>query len=82
MFSPRPVGPAAGPAVNLPPRYTPTRHNVRQFAQNYNVPVVHPSHTTNVVTHNWRYFHSYPHTESTVHCTTCQDIHCGPGRRF
>ena len=84
MFSPRPgvgagPGAAAGPTRMLPPRYTPARQNVRQFDQNYVVPVVHPSHTQNIVRHNWKYYHSYPHTESTTHCTTCQEFHCPPG---
>lgn len=71
MFGPR-------RQVNLPPRYTPTRQSVRQFDTDYVVPVVHPSHTTNIHRQNWKYFHNYPHTESHVHQKTCQEFHCSP----
>lgn len=71
MFGPRRV-------VNLPPRFTPVRRSFRQFDTDIIVPVVHPSHTTNIHRQNWKYFHSYPHTESNVFCRTCQEFHCPP----
>ncbi|MDG5788482.1 CotD family spore coat protein [Evansella sp. AB-P1] len=91
MFSPRPgvpAGPGVAPAVGprtaqyYPPRVAPTRHNVRQMNVDHVVPVVHPSHTTNVVNNNWKYFHNFPHTESTVCRTTCQDYMCPPRHRY
>ncbi|MBU9721419.1 MULTISPECIES: CotD family spore coat protein [Bacillaceae] len=83
MFSPRPgvpAGPAPRAAQYYPQRVAPTRQSVRQFDVDHVVPVVHPSHTTNVVNNNWRYYHSFPHTESTVCRTTCQDFICPPRR--
>ncbi|MED5245963.1 MULTISPECIES: CotD family spore coat protein [Priestia] len=41
------------------------------------VPVVHPSHTTNIYQKNYKYMHSFSHTESVV----CQETHqhfCAP----
>ncbi|SDZ58580.1 Inner spore coat protein D [Evansella caseinilytica] len=81
------AAPVAAPAIAptaaqfYPPRVTPTRQSVRQFNVDHVVPVVHPSHTTNVITNNWRYYHSFPHSESTVCRTTCQDFICPPRPR-
>jgi spore coat protein D len=44
----------------------PTQHAVRQHDCNYVVPVVHPRHTTNVVNHQYDFYHSFPQTESRV----------------
>ncbi|WP_280771875.1 CotD family spore coat protein [Salipaludibacillus daqingensis] len=44
----------------------PTQQAVRERDCNYVVPVVHPSHTTNVINHRYDFHHSYPHTESRV----------------
>ncbi|UCZ51500.1 spore coat protein [Bacillus shivajii] len=63
----------------MPPKYCPTKHHVTEKDCDYLVPVVHPSHTTNVVNHNYKYFHNFPHTESTVHRVNHQQFSCGPG---
>ncbi|MCE7792348.1 spore coat protein [Salipaludibacillus sp. CUR1] len=57
----------------------PTKQRVRNFQCDYIVPVVHPSHTTNVVNHRYNFQHSYPHTESRV--DRIQNFHtmAGPG---
>lgn len=62
----------------MPPKYCPIQHSVTEQDCDYIVPVVHPSHTTNVVNHNYKYVHSYPHTESTVNRITSQQFAAGP----
>lgn len=57
----------------------PTQQGVREFNCDYIVPVVHPSHTTNVVNHRYNFHHSYPHTESTVNRIFNQSFNVGPG---
>ncbi|MED3947134.1 CotD family spore coat protein [Priestia aryabhattai] len=74
--------PQAKPCGQLPPQtmpaqYDPVKQNTSFTGQDVFVPVVHPSHTTNVYQKNYKYMHSFPHTESVV----CQETHqhfCAP----
>jgi len=59
------------PPQSMPAQYDPVNHNTSFTGQDVFVPVVHPSHTTNVYQKNYKYMHSFPHTESLV----CQETH-------
>ncbi|QKS71306.1 spore coat protein [Paenalkalicoccus suaedae] len=63
----------------LPAQICPTVQGVNEINCDYNVPVIHPSHTTNVVNHRYNFYHSYPHTESTVNRVFNQNFVQGPG---
>lgn len=65
----------------LPAQCCPTQQSVRERNCDYIVPVIHPSHTTNVVNHRYNFQHSYPHTESTVNRVTNQHFNAGPGQQ-
>lgn len=65
------------PPQTMPAQYDPVQQNSSFTGQDVIVPVVHPSHTTNVYQKNFKYMHSFPHTESVV----CQETHqhfCAP----
>ncbi|MCR6110928.1 spore coat protein CotH [Bacillus sp. A301a_S52] len=70
--------PCSKPQV-LATQFCPPKCNVRELNCDYIVPVVHPSHTTNLVNHRYNFHHSYPHTESTVNRIFNQSFNVGPG---
>ncbi|MGJ9381628.1 CotD family spore coat protein [Salipaludibacillus sp. CF4.18] len=64
----------------LPAQVCPGQQSVQEKNCDYIVPVVHPSHTTNVVNHRYNFQHSYPHTESTVNRITNQHSYGPPAQ--
>ncbi len=67
------------PTKVLPAIVCPTKCCVNHSNENIIVPVVHPSHTTNVHHTNYQYQHHFPHTQSFVNEVTKTDIGPVPG---
>lgn len=63
----------------LPAIVCPTKCNVTNTFQNNIVPVIHPSHTTNINHINYQYQHHFPHTQSNVNEVTHQNFYAGSG---
>jgi spore coat protein D len=68
-----------GPSKVLPATVCPPKCCVNQSFENIIVPVVHPSHTTNVHHTNYQVQHHFPHTQSNVNEVTSNDIGPVPG---
>ncbi|MGR5900823.1 CotD family spore coat protein [Bacillus cereus] len=66
------------PTQTLPAQYNPVQQNTTTSNQDVIIPVVHPSHTTHVNQTNYKYVHSFPHTESVVNQTTQQHLYSQP----
>ncbi|WP_254434228.1 CotD family spore coat protein [Halobacillus sp. Marseille-Q1614] len=67
------------PAVQQPTETMPAQvEPVREFTENFNrevlIPVVHPSHTTQIHHTHYKYLHSYPHTCSVVNTYSCENV--------
>jgi spore coat protein D len=58
------------PTQTAPAQYSPMKQNTQFTGQDVIVPMVHPSHTTHVNQTNFKYMHSYPHTQSVVNQAT------------
>ncbi len=63
------------PAKTMPEQVSPTRQNNEFVGQDVYVPVVHPTHTTQVNHTTYKYMHSYPHTRSVVNSVS-EEHHC------
>lgn len=62
-----PVKPAMQlPAKTAPAQVSPTKQNTEYVGQDVYIPVMHPSHTTQINHTTYKYMHSYPHTKSVV----------------
>ncbi|MCA0149617.1 spore coat protein [Rossellomorea vietnamensis] len=74
--------PQVSPAMQLPTKVMPAQYDpVKQFTENQSqevqIPMVHPSHTTQVQHTHYKYIHSFPHTQSVVQSTSCEHV-CAP----
>lgn len=67
------------PTCCLPPIVHPAKCFVNNTCQNYIVPHIHPSHTTNVNHQFYAHQHHYPHTESFVNEVSHQHFNVAPG---
>jgi spore coat protein D len=67
------------PTKVLPAIVCPTKCCVNHQFENIVLPVVHPSHTTNVNHTNIQKQHHFPHTQSVVNEVTSSDIGPVPG---
>ncbi|MCM3006361.1 CotD family spore coat protein [Priestia koreensis] len=65
------------PTQMMPAQFDPVKQNTSVTKQDIVVPVVHPSHTTHINQQNYKYMHSFPHTQSVVNQTTHQHF-CAP----
>lgn len=68
----------------MPAQYDPVKRNTSFTGQDVFVPVVYPSHTTNIYQKNYKYMHSFPHKESVVYQETHQHFYapsCPPRPR-
>lgn len=63
------------PAKELPAQYSPVKQNTEYVGQDVLVPVVHPTHTTQINHTTYKYMHSYPHTKSVVNSVS-HEHHC------
>ena len=63
----------------LPAIVHPTKCCTNHSYQNYVVPHIHPSHTTNVNHEFYAHQHYYPHTESFANEVSHQHFNAGPG---
>ncbi|MBM7713896.1 CotD family spore coat protein [Siminovitchia sp. FSL H7-0308] len=80
-----PVKPAMQlPAKTMPAQISPTKQNTEYVGQDVYIPVMHPSHTTQINHTTYKYMHSYPHTKSAVnsiseehYCVCPPKHHCG-----
>ncbi|MDQ0883448.1 CotD family spore coat protein [Peribacillus sp. V2I11] len=82
-YSPSAVSPAqygptqTSPSQVAPAQVSPTQQFVNTNVSNTVIPVVHPSHTTNVNKHVNTYKHYFPHTQSVVNECYNQHLICG-----
>jgi hypothetical protein len=82
-YSPMAVSPAqygpthTSPSQVAPAQVSPTQQYVNTNVSNTVIPVVHPSHTTNVNKHVNTYKHYFPHTQSVVNECYNQHLICG-----
>ncbi|MCP1153791.1 CotD family spore coat protein [Peribacillus frigoritolerans] len=82
-YSPSAVSPAqfgptqTSPSQVAPAQVSPTQQYVNTNVSNTVIPVVHPSHTTNVNKHVNTYKHYFPHTQSVVNECYNQHLICG-----
>ncbi|MBO1000097.1 hypothetical protein IOC57_20450 [Bacillus sp. SD075] len=82
-YSPTAVSPAqygptqTSPSQVAPAQVSPTQQFVNTNVSNTVIPVVHPSHTTNVNKHVNTYKHYFPHTQSVVNECYNQHLICG-----
>lgn len=82
-YSPTAVSPAqygptqTSPSQVAPAQVSPTQQYVNTNVSNTVIPVVHPSHTTNVNKHVNTYKHYFPHTQSVVNECYNQHLICG-----
>ncbi|MFJ7928196.1 CotD family spore coat protein [Peribacillus sp. NPDC096448] len=82
-FSPMAVSPAqygptqTSPSQVAPVQVSPTQQYVNTNVSNTVIPVVHPSHTTNVNKHVNTFKHYFPHTQSVVNECYNQHLICG-----
>ncbi|WP_082232178.1 CotD family spore coat protein [Halobacillus massiliensis] len=72
-------GNQVAPAVQEPTETMPAQvEPVREFTENFNrevlIPVVHPSHTTQIHHTHYKYLHSFPHTCSVVNTYSCENV--------
>ncbi len=63
----------------LPAIVHPTQCCTNHNFENFIVPHIHPSHTTNVNHEFFAHQHYYPHTESFVNEVNHQHFNAGPG---
>ena len=76
--SPAQYGPTqTSPTQVAPAQVSPTQQYVNTNVSNTVIPVVHPSHTTNVNKHVNTYKHYFPHTQSVVNECYNQHLICG-----
>jgi hypothetical protein len=76
--SPAQYGPAqTSPSQVAPAQVSPTQQYVNTNVSNTVIPVVHPSHTTNVNKHVNTFKHYFPHTQSVVNECYNQHLICG-----
>ncbi|MGE7587676.1 CotD family spore coat protein [Peribacillus sp. NPDC101480] len=76
--SPAQYGPTqTSPSQVAPAQVSPTQQFVNTNVSNTVIPVVHPSHTTNVNKHVNTYKHYFPHTQSVVNECYNQHLICG-----
>ncbi len=54
------------PDKTMPAQTSPTKQLNEYVGQDVYIPMVHPSHTTQVNHTTYKYMHSYPHTQSVV----------------
>ncbi|WP_367034592.1 CotD family spore coat protein [Rossellomorea marisflavi] len=77
------------PTQMMPAQTSPTKQYTENVNQEVQIPMVHPSHTTQVNHTHYKYIHSYPHTQSVVNsaseehvCAETQQMmpmhHCPP----
>lgn len=72
------------PKQTMPTQYQPVNQNTEYLGQDVIIPVVHPTHTTQVNHTNYKYMHSFPHTQSVVnsasqeHYCVCPSTHHHP----
>ncbi len=66
------------PSQVLPAVMHPTKHCVNHTFSNYEVPHIHPQHTTTVNHVNYQHKHYFPQTQSVVSDVTNQQFNCGP----
>ncbi|MDP9740383.1 UNVERIFIED_ORG: hypothetical protein QFZ59_002213 [Bacillus sp. B2I3] len=82
-YSPSAVSPAqygptqTSPSQVAPAQVSPTQQYVNTNVSNTVIPVVHPSHTTNVNKHVNTFKHYFPHTQSVVNECYNQHLICG-----
>lgn len=82
-YSPMAVSPAqygptqTSPSQVAPAQVSPTQQYVNTNVSNTVIPVVHPSHTTNVNKHVNTFKHYFPHTQSVVNECYNQHLICG-----
>ncbi|MEC0300052.1 CotD family spore coat protein [Peribacillus frigoritolerans] len=82
-YSPTAVSPAqygptqTSPSQVAPAQVSPTQQYVNTNVSNTVIPVVHPSHTTNVNKHVNTFKHYFPHTQSVVNECYNQHLICG-----
>ncbi|MDR4925837.1 CotD family spore coat protein [Peribacillus simplex] len=82
-YSPSAVSPAqygptqTSPSQVAPAQVSPTQQFVNTNVSNTVIPVVHPSHTTNVNKHVNTFKHYFPHTQSVVNECYNQHLICG-----
>ena len=67
------------PSKVLPAIVHPTKCCTNHSCQNYVVPHIHPSHTTNINHEFYAHQHYYPHTESFANEVNHQHFNAGPG---
>ncbi|WP_454861459.1 CotD family spore coat protein [Peribacillus frigoritolerans] len=76
--SPAQYGPTqTSPSQVAPAQVSPTQQYVNTNVSNTVIPVVHPSHTTNVNKHVNTFKHYFPHTQSVVNECYNQHLICG-----
>ncbi|WHY54856.1 CotD family spore coat protein [Peribacillus simplex] len=76
--SPAQYGPTqTSPSQVAPAQVSPTQQFVNTNVSNTVIPVVHPSHTTNVNKHVNTFKHYFPHTQSVVNECYNQHLICG-----
>ncbi len=76
--SPGQYGPTqTSPSQVAPAQVSPTQQYVNTNVSNTVIPVVHPSHTTNVNKHVNTFKHYFPHTQSVVNECYNQHLICG-----
>ncbi|MEY8190853.1 CotD family spore coat protein [Peribacillus simplex] len=76
--SPAQYGPTQTfPSQVAPAQVSPTQQFVNTNVSNTVIPVVHPSHTTNVNKHVNTFKHYFPHTQSVVNECYNQHLICG-----
>ncbi|WP_335869668.1 spore coat protein [Bacillus sp. 2205SS5-2] len=67
------------PGQVLPAVVHPTKQCVKNNYATYEVPHIHPTHTTVVNNELYQHKHYFPQTQSEVNCVNNQQFNCGPG---
>ncbi|WP_318293550.1 CotD family spore coat protein [[Bacillus] enclensis] len=72
--------PRPRPCNVLPAVVHPTKNCVNQTFTTYEVPHIHPQHTTTVNNIQYQHKHYFPQTQSAVDSVTNQQFNCGGGQ--
>lgn len=69
------------PTKTLPAQYQPVKQMTEYVGQDVVIPIVHPSHTTQINHTTYKHMHSYPHTQSVVNAVSQEHYCCCPPKK-